>query len=214
MPRSKRSAGKSCSKFGNNKWIPTGVYTLEYGNDTQTTMSRIAKKPIAIPAKTEASFSGGVMTIKGPLGSLSKNFRPYINVVVENGTITLTPKSNLLQARALWGTYASHIKNMLAGVNKPYERKLVVEGIGFKADIKGANLVMALGFSHPVTVPIPIDLKVTSEKNNLTISGIDCEKVGQFAAVIRSMKKPEPYLGKGIRYSDEVIRRKQGKKAA
>jgi large subunit ribosomal protein L6 len=103
---------------------------------------------------------------------------------------------------------------MIAGVNKPFEKKLVVEGIGFKADIKGKDLVMALGFSHLVTEPIPADIKVTSEKNILTISGIDCEKVGQFAAQVRALKKPEPYLGKGIRYSDEVIRRKQGKKAA
>ena len=177
-------------------------------------MSRIAKKPIALPPKTEASFSGGVITIKGPLGSLSKTIRPYINVAIENGTITLTPNVVNLQSRALWGTYASHIKNMIAGVNKAFEKKLIVEGIGFKADVKGANLALALGFSHPVNVPIPADLKVTTEKNNITVSGIDCEKVGQFAAVVRALKKPEPYLGKGIRYSDEVIRRKQGKKAA
>ncbi|OHA16748.1 MAG: 50S ribosomal protein L6 [Candidatus Taylorbacteria bacterium RIFCSPHIGHO2_02_FULL_45_28] len=177
-------------------------------------MSRIAKKPIIIPPKTEASFSGGVMTIKGPLGVLSKTFRPYINVVVENRAITLTPNGTSLQARALWGTYASHIKNMLIGVNKPYEKRLVVEGIGFKADVKGTNLVLVVGFSHPVNVPIPTDLKVTTEKNIVVISGMDCESVGQFAAVVRAMKKPEPYLGKGIRYSDEVIRRKQGKKAA
>jgi len=177
-------------------------------------MSRIAKKPITLPAKTEASFAAGVMTVKGPLGTLTKNFRPYINVEVANNEVTLTPGNNTLQARALWGTYASHIKNMIAGVNKPYEKKLIVEGIGFKADVKGTNLVMALGFSHPVTIAIPSDLKVTTEKNNINISGIDCEKVGQLAAVIRGMKKPEPYLGKGIRYSDEVIRRKQGKKAA
>lgn len=177
-------------------------------------MSRIAKKPISLPPKTEASFSGGVITIKGPLGSLSKTIRPYIDVTIENGTIVLVPNVTNLQSRALWGTYASHIKNMIAGVNKAFEKKLVVEGIGFKADVKGTTLALALGFSHPINLPIPADLKVTTEKNNVTISGIDCEKVGQFAAVVRALKKPEPYLGKGIRYSDEVIRRKQGKKAA
>ncbi len=177
-------------------------------------MSRIAKKPITIPPKTEASFSGGVMTVKGPLGTLTKTFRPYINVTVENGAITLTPNGTSLQARALWGTYASHIRNMLAGVHKAYEKRLVVEGIGFKADVKGANLVLAVGFSHPVSIPIPADLKVTTDKNNVIVTGMDSEKVGQFAAVVRATKKPEPYLGKGIRYSDEVIRRKQGKKAA
>ena len=177
-------------------------------------MSRIAKKPITLPAKTEATYSGGIITIKGPLGSLSKTVRPYINVEIANNQITLTPKTDSLQTMALWGTYASHIKNMIAGVHTPYEKKLIVEGIGFKADVKGKDLVMSLGFSHPVTLTIPADLKVTTEKNNVIVSGMDCEKVGQFAAVVRASKKPEPYLGKGIRYSDEVIRRKQGKKAA
>jgi len=177
-------------------------------------MSRIAKKPITIPAKTEASFAKGVFTVKGPLGTLTKNFRDEIGFAIENGTITLTLVSDNLQARALWGTYASHIKNMLAGVNKAYEKKLVVEGIGYKADVKGKDLVLAVGFSHPVIIPIPADLKITVEKTTITVSGIDCEKVGQFAAVVRSQKKPEPYLGKGIHFIDEVIRRKQGKKAA
>ncbi len=177
-------------------------------------MSRIAKKPIVLPPQTVATFVDGVMTVKGPLGELKKYFRDDIAVAIEDGAVTLTPNRTTLQARALWGTYASHLKNMIAGVNKAYEKKLIVEGIGFKADVKGSNLGMALGFSHPVNIPIPADLKVTTEKNTITVAGIDCEKVGQFAAVVRSMKKPEPYLGKGIRYSDEVIRRKQGKKAA
>lgn len=177
-------------------------------------MSRIAKKPIVLPPKTEATFSGGIMTVKGPLGTLSKEFKPNINVAVENGTITLTQAFGGLQSNALWGTYASHIKNMIAGVNKPYEKKLIIEGIGYKADLKGKDLVLSVGFSHQVTMPIPADLKVASEKNVITVSGIDREKVGQFAAQIRATKKPEPYLGKGIRYSGETIRRKQGKKAA
>ncbi len=177
-------------------------------------MSRLAKKPITIPPKTEVSFSAGVITVKGPLGTLSKTFRPLVNVAVDKEAVTLTPANDSIATRALIGTYAAHLRNMLAGVSKPYEKKLIVEGIGFKADVKGANLVMALGFSHPISIPISSDLKVTTEKNNVIVSGIDCEKVGQFAAVVRSMKKPEPYLGKGIRYSDEIIRRKQGKKAA
>ena len=177
-------------------------------------MSRIAKKPIQIPPKTEATYSGGVMTVKGPLGTLTKLFKPHINVTIGAEGIALVPSNKSLQALALWGTYASHIKNMIAGVNKAYEKKLVVEGIGYKADVKGKDLVMALGFSHPVSIPIPSDLKVTVEKTTITVSGIDCEKVGQFAAEVRAKKKPEPYLGKGIHYSDEVIRRKQGKKAA
>ena len=177
-------------------------------------MSRIAKKPIVLPAKTEATFADGIFTVKGPLGTLTKVIKPHSNIKIENGSITIEPTNTSLQAKALWGTYAAHIKNMIAGVNKAYEKKLIVEGIGYKADVKGKDIVMAVGFSHTITVPIPTDLKVTSEKNNVTISGIDKEKVGQFAAQLRSLKKPEPYLGKGVRYSTEVIRRKQGKKAA
>lgn len=177
-------------------------------------MSRIAKKPIALPPKTEATYSDGIITVKGPLGELKKKFRDDIGISVADGHVTLTLNNETLHAKALWGTYASHIKNMIAGVNKPYEKKLVVEGIGFKADVKGKDLVLAVGFSHPVHLSIPEGLKVTSEKNLLTVSGNDIEKVGHFAAVIRATKKPEPYLGKGIRYENEVIRRKQGKKAA
>jgi large subunit ribosomal protein L6 len=176
-------------------------------------MSRIAKKPIEIPAKTEVSFNAGTITVKGPLGELKRVLRPEIEVKVEGNTLTLTPIRQSLDVLALWGTYASHIRNMIAGVHKAYEKKLIVEGIGFKADVKGNMLNMALGFSHPVNMEIPAGLKVTSEKNIITVSGIDVEKVGQFVAEVRSMKKPEPYKGKGIRYDSEVIRRKQGKKS-
>lgn len=177
-------------------------------------MSRIAKKPIQLPPKTEAVYSGGVMTVKGPLGELKKDFRDDIGVEIAKNAVTLTLGHDSLQARALWGAYASHLKNMIAGVNKAYEKRLIIEGIGFKADAHGKDLVLAVGFSHSVNIPIPKDLKVTTDKNSIIVSGIDIEKVGQFAAVVRAAKKPEPYLGKGIRYSDEIIRRKQGKKAA
>lgn len=176
-------------------------------------MSRIAKKPITIPEKTEVSYSGGTFSVKGSLGEIKKQFRPEIDIKIENGLVTLTPKSKSIETGSLIGTYASHIRNMLAGVNKAYEKKLIVEGIGYKSDVKGKDLNLAVGFSHPVKVTIPDGLKVTSEKNTITISGIDPEVVGQFAASVRSIKKPEPYKGKGIRYSDEVIRRKQGKKS-
>ncbi len=186
-------------------------FYLKSGNNLY--MSRIAKKPISIPEKTEATFSSGVLTIKGTLGEIKKTFRPEITIAVANNEITLTPIRQSLDVLALWGTYASHIKNMLEGVNKAFEKKLIVEGIGFKSDVKGKELHMALGFSHPVHVVIPDGLKVTAEKNVITVSGIDIELVGQFVAKVRSFKKPEPYKGKGIRYSDEVIRRKQGKKS-
>ncbi len=176
-------------------------------------MSRLAKKPIAIPEKTEVSFSGGILTVKGPLGELKKEFKPEIEIKIENNEVALIPVRQSLDVLALWGTYAAHLKNMLAGVNTPYQKKLIVEGIGFKSDVKGKDLNLALGFSHPVKVEIPADLKVTAEKNVITVSGIDIEKVGQFTAKVRALKKPEPYKGKGIRYDDEVIRRKQGKKS-
>jgi large subunit ribosomal protein L6 len=110
------------------------------------------------------------------------------------------------------GTSVAHIKNMIAGVATPFEKKLVVEGIGFKAEVKGATLVLALGFTHPVSFAIPVGLSVKVEKNSISIIGPDVEEVGQFAACVRAARKPEPYKGKGIRYETEVIRRKQGKK--
>jgi large subunit ribosomal protein L6 len=177
-------------------------------------MSRIGKKIIAIPAGTEVTLVNGVLTVKGPQGTLSKNFKNDIDVTIVDGKVTLTPKTMSLENRALWGTYASHVMNMVAGVTTPFVKKLILEGIGYKSEVKGTNLVLALGFSHPVNVPIPSTLKVTAEKNVITVSGIDKEVVGEFAANLRSMKKPEPYKGKGMRYDGEVIKRKQGKKTA
>jgi len=178
-------------------------------------MSRIAKLPIPIPAGTEIKFEGGTLTVKGPNGTLVRELKKDVNVVLEEGSITVSAANESdIFSRALWGTYASHIKNMIAGVNTPFVKKLILEGVGFKSEVKGTDLALALGFSHPVNVPIPEGITVTAEKNNITISGIDKEAVGQFAAKVRALKKPEPYKGKGFRYDDEVIRRKQGKKAA
>lgn len=176
-------------------------------------MSRVGKKQITIPEKTTVTVASGHVTVKGPLGELKREFRPEITIDIKDGVITLTPVRNSLDVLALWGTYSSHIQNMISGVNKAFEKKLVVEGIGYKSDVKGKDLNLALGFSHPVKVEIPADLKVTAEKNVISISGLDSEKVGQFAANVRALKKPEPYKGKGIRYDTEVIRRKQGKKS-
>ena len=134
-------------------------------------------------------------------------------VSVKEGKIIIEDKKPTKNQKKLIKTTASHIRNMFEGVNKAFEKKLIVEGIGFKSDVKGKELHMALGFSHPVVLNIPEGLKVIAEKNIITVTGIDKENVGQFVAKVRSMKKPEPYKGKGIRYSDEVIRRKQGKKS-
>lgn len=177
-------------------------------------MSRIGKKVIEIPEKTEVTVSEGVVSVKGPKGSLTRTFARNVDIVVGDKQVTLAPAKGSSETQAIWGTYASHIVNMVKGVNDMFTKKLIVEGIGYKADVKGTSLALALGFSHPVNVPIPATLKVTSDKGIVTITGLDKEEVGQFAAEIRALKKPEPYKGKGIRYEDEVIRRKQGKKSA
>lgn len=177
-------------------------------------MSRLAKRPIAIPAKTEVTVSGGSVVVKGPKGTLQKPIHRAVSIEVGAEGVQVAPKGNALEARALIGTYASHVKNMIAGVNSGFSKKLLIEGVGYKWDVQGKTLNLALGFSHPVKMAIPEGLTVTADKAALTIAGFDKELVGQFAADIRAMKKPEPYKGKGIRYDGEVIRRKQGKKAA
>lgn len=177
-------------------------------------MSRLAKRPIAIPQKTEVSVSGHTLTVKGPKGTLTRPLHRFIGIEVGEGGVQVSKKADNLAAQALVGTYASHVRNMLTGVTTGFTKKLLVEGVGYKWDVQGKTLNLALGFSHPVKVAIPDGLTVTADKGVLTIAGFDKELVGQFAADIRAMKKPEPYKGKGIRYEGEVIRRKQGKKAA
>jgi large subunit ribosomal protein L6 len=178
-------------------------------------MSRLSKKPIVIPAKTEVNISeSNLVTIKGPLGELTRSFPEVVAIKKEGSEIRVSVTNPHRNYKPLDGTVVSHIKNMIAGVNTAYEKKLLIEGVGFKADAKGTDLVMALGFSHPVILAVPKGLTVKTEKGSITISGINKEEVGAFAAKVRAQKEPEPYKGKGIRYSDEVIRRKQGKKSA
>lgn len=177
-------------------------------------MSRLGKQKLELPAGVTFSYTNDVAEVKGPKGELSKKFLPNIKIEVVDNAVTFTPKKDDLVSRALWGTYASHVRNMVKGVTEGYTKKLILEGVGFKSEVKGTNLELALGFSHQVIVPITRDLTVTAEKNNITITGIDKEVVGQFAAKVRALKKPEPYKGKGFRYDGEVIRRKQGKKAS
>lgn len=177
-------------------------------------MSRIGKQQLSIPAGVEVIFDAHAVRVKGPKGELVRVIRDEVVFKNENSIITSEPRRNDKMSRALWGTYMSHVKNMIQGVVTPFEKKLIVEGVGFKWDVKGADLHLSLGFSHPVIVKIPTGLTVTAEKGTLTISGIDKEAVGLFANKVRQLKKPEPYKGKGIRYSTEVIRRKQGKKSA
>lgn len=177
-------------------------------------MSRLAKYPIAIPAGVTVTLDGQTMTIKGTKGELVRTFRPEVSIEIAGSEINLSIPKNDVFSRSIWGTTAAHIKNMIAGVVNGFTKKLILEGVGFKSAVNGNMLDLALGFSHPVNIEIPSELTVTADKNIITISGINKETVGQFSAYIRSLKKPEPYKGKGFRYDNEVIRRKQGKKSA
>jgi len=175
-------------------------------------MSRIGKQKISIPNGIKVANSNNVITVTGPKGALSRSFRDDIAIEISDNIISLDVKRNDKFSKSLWGTYASHIKNMIKGVETPYQKKLILEGVGFKSEVKGKELHLALGFSHPVVVKIPEGITMKAEKNVLSVEGIDKELVGNFTAAVRALKKPEPYKGKGMRYEDEVIRRKQGKK--
>jgi len=178
-------------------------------------MSRLSKQPIAIPAGVEATINDTLVTIKGSKGELSRSFKTdVVSLELQDGTIVLDKVTDTVFSRALIGTYASHVLNMIHGVTQGFEKKLIVEGVGFRSEVKGKELHMSLGFSHPVVMEIPEGITATAEKNLITVTGTDKEQTMQFAAQIRAKKKPEPYKGKGIRYEDEIIRRKQGKKSA
>jgi len=177
-------------------------------------MSRIGKNPVAIPAGTEVSVTSHELTVKGKGGTLKKMVHPSVHIKVEGGQVIVSPAKETRLAHALWGTYASHVRNMISGVNTPFVKKLQVEGIGYRAELTGKQLKLQVGFSHPVLKEIPQGITATVEKNIITVSGADKEQVGEFAASVRAVKKPEPYKGKGIRYEGEVVREKQGKKAA
>jgi large subunit ribosomal protein L6 len=177
-------------------------------------MSRIGKKPIAIPEKTEVTISGSVVTVKGPSGTLTRTISPVLEVKVVEKEVIVSLKSETPESAVLWGTITSHIGNMIEGVNTPFVKRLLVEGVGYKWEVKGDKLALNLGFSHPVEVKIPEIVKVAIEKGVLVANSIDKDALGQFVAYVRSFRKPEPFKGKGIRYEGEVIRRKEGKKTA
>ncbi len=177
-------------------------------------MSRIGKQIFDIKAGTTVSLNGNVLSVKGKLGEIKREVDlNTVEIKIEDNKISLAPKRNDKRAKSLWGTYGAHIKNMLKGVETLYEKTLLVEGVGYKWELLGKQVKFALGFSHPVVLDIPEGLTIVIEKLTMKISGIDKDKVGMFAKNIRSLKEPEPYKGKGIRYSDEVIRRKQGKRS-
>lgn len=176
-------------------------------------MSRLGKLAIKIPAGVEVNVASGTITVKGKGGTLVRDLHPAVAIESSNGEVKVSAAIKTRLARALWGTYAAHMRNMLAGVTTPFVKKLEVQGIGYRAEMNGKQIKLMLGFSHPILMEVPEGITATIEKNVITIAGADKDKVGQFAAVVRALKKPEPYKGKGIRYEGEVVRQKDGKKA-
>ena len=154
-----------------------------------------------------------MLTVKGPKETLSRSVHSAVNVEVTSEGVMVTAANDTRLARALVGTYAAHVRAMLSGVETPWKKVLQLNAVGYKVELRGNELVLTVGFSHPVVLAIPAGITVTVVKNAITIEGADKQRVGQFAAEVRDVKRPEPYLGKGIKYEDEVIRRKQGKKA-
>jgi large subunit ribosomal protein L6 len=175
-------------------------------------MSRIGKKPITIPNGVKAELVGQTFKVSGPKGNLTVEIHPKVQVNIQDSEINVDVKNkeNKLE-RSLWGLSRSLVANAVQGVTEGYEKKLEINGVGFRGSMAGKLITLALGFSHPVEIEVPEGLNATIEKNVITITGIDKQAVGQFAAKVRSLKKPEPYKGKGIKYSDEIVRRKAGK---
>jgi len=177
-------------------------------------MSRIGKKPILIPENVEVKIEGQKVIVKGPKGELSKEIRPEIKVEIKEGKILVSPQRETKQTKAFWGLTRTLLANAIEGVTVGFEKKLQIEGLGFRANLEEDNLVLKVGFTNPIKLKTPEGIRFSIEKNIITVSGIDKELVGQVAAKIRKVKPPEPYKGKGIRYLGEVVRKKVGKKVA
>ncbi len=175
-------------------------------------MSRLGKQPVQIPTGVEVTFVGGVLKVKGPKGELVRTITGDVSVTITDGVVIFAKTKDTKASRALWGTCASHLLNMIEGVTKGFVKILEIEGVGYKAEAQGNKIKLMVGFSHPVELFAPEGVQILVEKGVVTISGIDKEVVGQFAANVREIKKPEPYKGKGIHYRGEYIIRKQGKK--
>lgn len=176
-------------------------------------MSRIGKKPIKIPEGVEVKIEGQKVVIKGPKGEISQEVRPEIKVSQREGEIFVSLKKETKEAKALWGLTRALLANMVQGVTEGFEKKLEIRGVGFRANLEGQDLALQLGFSHPVKIEKPEGITFSVEKNIIGISGIDKQLVGQVAAKIRSIRPPDLYKGKGVRYLGEVVRKKEGKKA-
>lgn len=176
-------------------------------------MSRIGKVPVAIPGGVTAAIADGVLTVKGPKGTLTLSLRDEISYVVEEGRILVRPANDTKAARAFWGMQRTLVSNLVTGVTQGYTKVLEITGVGYRANAQGKNLKLQLGYSHDVDFPVPEGIEIkTPDNTTVEISGIDKQKVGQVAAEIRRWRKPEPYKGKGIKYRGEYIFRKEGKK--
>ncbi len=176
-------------------------------------MSRIGKKAVAVPQGVEANLNGRDITVKGPKGELSMTFVSDVDVKFEDGNITISPVGETKRARSMWGMQRTLVSNLIEGVTSGYSKTLLLVGVGYRAAVKGKNIQLQLGYSHDIFYPIPegIDVKCP-DQTTIVISGINKQKVGQVAAEIREWRKPEPYKGKGVKYADEYIFRKEGKK--
>ncbi|HAX90628.1 MAG TPA: 50S ribosomal protein L6 [Rhodospirillaceae bacterium] len=176
-------------------------------------MSRVGKHPVSLPQGVTAEVKAGAVQVKGKLGTLSLAITSDVEVKLADNQLVVTPVDQSTKARMMWGTVRNNLANMVKGVSEGFKQVLEIEGVGFRAAMQGKDLVMQLGFSHEVRYPSPEGIEIKAEKPTvLSITGFDRQKVGQVAAEIRSMKKPEPYKGKGIKYAGERVRRKEGKK--
>jgi len=175
-------------------------------------MSRVGKKPIQIPDKTEIAYQDRLLTVKGGKGSLTRSIHPAVDLKIESGIMNVTLVKDGRSSRAFQGLTRSLVANMIKGVTTGFERTLEINGIGYRAEIKGSSIVFSLGYSHPISFDLPEGISASMEKNTLIkLSGIDKELLGHTAAAIRQLRPPEPYKGKGIKYTEEIIRKKAGK---
>ena len=176
-------------------------------------MSRIGKNPVAIPAGVQVNLAEQVLTVSGGKGKLTLPISTEVTATVADGAVTIAPKSESKRARAMWGTTRALVNNMVVGVSTGFTRTLEINGVGYRAAVQGRTLNLQLGYSHDIPYPIPQDIQIACERPTLiAISGADRQRVGQVAAEIRAFRPPEPYKGKGIKYLEETLRRKEGKK--
>jgi large subunit ribosomal protein L6 len=176
-------------------------------------MSRVGKNPVEVPSGVELAINGRLVTAKGKLGQLSYEMTDTVSAALEDGRVVVKPVGESKAAQAMWGTARSRIQSMVSGVADGFSRQLEIVGVGYRASVQGQTLILQLGYSHDINYPIPEGISIKCEKpTSITVSGADKQRVGQVAAEIRGYRKPEPYKGKGIKYADEIILRKEGKK--